>query len=288
MASLVANSVSRKGGIRIRSQNGIPIVEETFGWIVEADHLEEEYLDIANAPGLPKINVTRSAGGLTVAKSKHGVRREKNPLIWDFTVEFSSAIEEDNSGGDGGDGGPGTDPTAWIPVYETKFERIDRMIAKDKSGDPIVNSAGHAFETGIISTRFIPVWEFFQFEAATVTDEEILERNEVVNETTFKGREPKTLLLTVERSTLGFYYGKRRRLTKYSLKYNSEDWTEKRLDVGTQYIDGSGDLQNFEKDGALYLGNLDGSGGAVTDGDPPAVLSFDRYGEKEFKSFFRI
>ena len=285
MAQLLADSVKRLGDVRIRSQNGMPIIEETYGWIVQADHAAEEYIDIARAPGLPIVNVTQSAGGLTVAKSIRGKRREQAVLLWDFTVEFSSQVQEDNDGGGGAD--PGSDPTTWVPVYETKFERLQEVATKDLDGDAIVNSAGHAFETGLTTSRFIPIWEFFQFESASITDEQILERNEVVNETEWKDRAEKTLLLTVERSTLGFYYGQRRRLTKYSLKYNEKDWTHKRLDVGTQYIDGSGDLQNFEKDGALYLGSLDGSGGAQADGDDPAILSFDMYETKEFRDYFR-
>lgn len=296
MATLFAESITRKGGIRIRSQNGIPIIEETFGWIVQADHLEEEYVDVIRAEGLPQINVTKSAGGLAICRSIKADRREAAGLIYDVTAEFSSQVKEDNDGGDGGSD-PTSDPTAWVPVYETKFERLQEVVTEDASGKAIVNSAGDPFETGLTRSRFIPIWEFYQFEPATVDDEEIIARNETVNASTFKGRAEKTLLLTVERSTLGFYFGQRRRLTRYSVKYNKKEWTHKRLDIGTAYIDDAGDRKPYEIDGVVILGALNGTdgqpSGGITGGKPvndkeaTGKLAFDMYDVIEFRDFLR-
>ena len=88
MAAILNNSTKRQGNVRIRSQNGIPIIEETYAWIVLADAVDEPYIDVARADGLPIVNSTRSAGGLTICQSIKGSRREKNPLYWDFTAIF--------------------------------------------------------------------------------------------------------------------------------------------------------------------------------------------------------
>lgn len=298
MAAILNNSTKRVGSVRIRSQNGIPIIEETYSYIVLAESLTESYKSIAQAAGLPRVNSTRSAGGLTLCQSIKGDRRSATALYWDFTAEFSSAVKEDNDGGGGGGTDPDTDPTTWIPVYETKSERLQEIVTEDSAGKAILNSAGDPFETGTTRTRLIPIWEFFQFEKATVTDEQILERNEVVNKTAFLGRDPKTLLLSVERSTIGFYYGKRRRLTKYSLKYNSETWVHKRLDVGTSYKTAAGVRKPYEIDGVVILGALNGTDGQPSGGfdannkpinDKAATgkLKFDLHEVKEFRSFLR-
>jgi hypothetical protein len=195
--------------------------------------------------------------------------------------EFSSQVDESQSNQD-----PSTDPSEWIPIYETKFERISENVSKDIDGDAVANSAGQPFETGIILSRFIPVWEFFQFESATVTDETIIGRNEKLNNGTFRGRAEKTLLLTVMSSVVGFYYGQRRRLTQYQLKYNQRTWRHKRLDVGTVYLLNNKHEDYLSEKGTVMLGGLDGSGAKVAVGDAPAVLEFDIYESISF-SFLR-
>jgi hypothetical protein len=283
MASLLANSTTRVGDVRIRSQNGRPIIEETYGYIVQADSVDESYIDIVSTDGLPKINISSSAGGLAICQSIKAKRRENAALLWDVTCDFASDVSEGASDTGESDGPGSSDPTAWIPVYETKFERVQEIVAEDASGNAVVNSAGQPFEQGLTRSRFLPIWEFFQFEPISVSDEDIIDRNETVNSGTFKGRGAKTLLLTVERSTVGFFYGQRRRLTKYSLKYNSADWRVKRLDVGTGYKDGA----NFVEFDPVRLGALDGAGGAQTVGTDPATLYFDVFDTSSF-SFLRI
>jgi hypothetical protein len=174
-----------------------------------------------------------------------------------------------------------------VPIYETKFERLQEVVTVDKDGDPIANSAGQPFPGGMTVTRLIPIWEFFQLEPESVTDEVIMDRNETVNSTTFKGRAAKTLLLTVNSSVVGYYYGQRRRLTQYSIRYNKDNWRHKRLDVGEAYLS-TGSLKPYLVEGRLVMGPLNGTGGQAAAGSPPAVLEFDKYAELNFASFLRI
>lgn len=275
----------REGDVSVTSRGGgLTTIDETYHYIVQADSKTDSRSSVAACPGLPIVGSTLSAGGLAVCKSKQGTRRDDNPLLWDFTCSFSSEVEEDS---DQNQQAPGSDPNTWVPVRKTLFERIEEISFVDQSGARIANSAGQPFDTGIVRPRYIPVWEFSQFEPATVTDETIIARNETVNSGTFKTIAAKKLLLIVVDSTLGFYYGQRRRLTTYRLKYNDRDWRQKRLDVGTVYKSGSDHLPYLDKSGNVMLGALDGSGAKQAVGTAPAVLYFDQYATSSF-SFLRI
>jgi hypothetical protein len=240
-------------------------------------------VDALSVSGVPQVGITQSAGGYAICKNVAAVRREDQRLYWDITATFSSEVDERQ-----GTQAVSGSPTEWVPIYETKFERLQEIVTEDKNGDAVATSAGQPFETGIASARFIPIWEFFQFEPATVTDEQVLDRNEVVNSAVFKGKAVHTLLCTVLSSVVGFYYGERRRLTRYALRYNSKTWKHKRLDVGTVYLE-SGKLRAYLDDnGNVILGGLNGSGGKVAAGDKPAVREFDQYSEVAFATFLRV
>jgi len=144
---------------------------------------------------------------------------------------------------------------------------MSEIVNVDASGDPITNSANEMFPEGMTRARFIPIWTFFQFEPPTVTDETIIARNEVVNSGTFKGRAAKTLLCTVVKSTIGFYYGQKLRFSQYELRYNVRTWQLKRLDMAS---DGT---------------PLNGSGAAAA--GAPAILTFDQFATNSF-SFLRV
>jgi len=282
MANVVLGE-KREGDISIRSSGGIPVIDETYVFLVESDSKTNSRFVISQTSGLPVVGVTVSSFGLTVCKSKVAVRREDNPLLWDVTCTFSSEVEE-------GQGNQETeeDPTEWTPIYETKFERRQVVVTVDKDGDPVATSAGTPFTNGMTTSRFLPVWEFFQFEPATVSDETVIGRNEVVNTSTFRGRAAKTLLCTVLSSQIGFYYGLPLRFTRYRLVYDKYNWRHKRLDADTWYIAAGVRTPYVDSAGNVILGPLNGSGGQVSVGSPPAVLSFDMYEDVDFNSFLRF
>jgi len=288
MPTIIGSSETRIGSGRVASRKGTPVFEESYAFIVEADSKTQTRAEILfTTPGLPQVNSTTGPFGLTVCRGAKADRRTDNALIWDVVCDFSSEIEQGTSGTGSGGFNPSDDPVAWVPVYETKFERYQEVVTKDLSGAAIANSAGQAFETGLTITRHIPIWEFWQFEPATTTDEDVIARSETVNSTTFKGRAAKTLLCVVLSSAVGFYYGQARRLTQYQLKYNSRDWRHKRLDVGTQYKSGTTLLDFTSSDGSIMLGSLNGSGGKQAAGTGPAIMTFDQYATNTF-SFIRI
>lgn len=281
--SIVGASTKREGATSLRSSGGIAVLDETYIFIVEATAKDEPYLNVLATSGLPVPGVSISSSGYGICRSLSGERWSDNPYYWTITAEYSSEVEENQSSQD-----PRSDPQVWIPIYETKFERLQEISTTDTNGASIANSAGAPFETGVTLSRFIPIWEFFQFESAMVTDEQIIERNETVNEDVFKGRAAKTLLLTIVSSTVGFYYGNRVRFSKYQLRYNSKEWTHKRLDVGTTYKSGTDLLPYTDKYNNVILGSLNGSGAKQAVGTAPAELTFDIYPSVRFADFLRI
>jgi hypothetical protein len=273
----------RVGEMRITNAGGIPRLEETYEFLVEAETKFTSQFAVSQTPGLPVVNVTPSAFGLTICRSKTVTRDEAIAKLWHVVCEFSSEVEEGQNSQD-----PNTDPTAWVPIYETKFERVQVVVTKDFNGTAIANSAGQPFPNGLTVTRKLPMWEFFQFEPATVTDEEVIDRSEITNSQTFRGRLAHTLLCTVVSSTIGFYYGVRLRFTRYSILYDKLNWKHKRLDVGTQYKDGTTLKDFLSADGSIIEGGLNGSGARVAVGDPPAIREFAMYDSKDFNTFLRI
>lgn len=280
--SIVGNSVKREGDCSLRCTNGIAVFDETYSYLIVATSKSEAYTTVITTPGFPLPGVTISPSGFGICRATNATRSEVNPKYWTGVAEFSSEVDEKQNNQD-----PRTDPQTWVPIYETKFERLQEVVTKDINGDSIANSAGQPFEVGLTIARFIPVWEFYQFEPASITDEQVIARNETINNATFKGRPEETLLLTVMSSVVGFYYGQRRRLTKYALRYNERKWTHKRLDVGTIYLSSGSRKAYTDDDGNVILGSLNGSGAKQAAGVAPAVLEFDQYNQISF-SFLRV
>lgn len=273
----------RQGRGAVRSSGGVPILDETYHYLVVMASATANRVDVLNVSGVPIVGVTQSANGYAVCRTVDAVRRENQVLYWDVTATFSSEVEERQ-----GTQSVSGNPTEWVPIYETKFERLQEVVTKDTNGDAIANSAGQPFENGMLRSRFIPIWEFYQFEPDTVSDETVIDRNEVVNSAVFKGKAVHTLLCTVLSSVVGFYYGSRRRLTRYALRYNVDNWKHKRLDVGTVYLDDGKHKPYLDDNGNVILGGLDGSGAKVAVGTEPAVREFDMYTEVDFATFLRV
>lgn len=276
-----------EGKSSIRSSGGIAVLEEEYHFLVECDSVNVSRLEVLNTAGLPIVNVSTSSSGFCICRGLDATRREDQRKKWDVTATFSSEVSEGQSSSSSSGTSVSAEPTEWVPIYETKFERQQEIVTTDFTGTKIANSAGQPFETGVTRGRFIPIWEFYQFEPASISDETVIGRNEVVNNGTFKGSATHTLLCTVLSSVIGFYYGSRRRLTKYALRYNDRTWKHKRLDVGTVYLDGGKHKPYLDDNGNVILGGLNGSGGKVAVGTAPSVLEFAVYPEVSFSSFLR-
>lgn len=285
MPTLLTPNGKRQGGIRANYSRGFVSREEDWHFQVRADSLLQSRTEILfSTPNLPIIGATILNGMLCVGGD--ATRTEEHGLVWDVAMTFTNSIDED----DQQNSNQGGDPTVWVPVRRTMWETKEEIMTKDASGNRICNSAGIPFDTGIRRRRHLPAWEFTQWEPISVTDDDILGRNEVTNSGTWppiNGKPAKTWLCKVVDSVVGFYFGYRCRMTTYRLVYDKKKWTQKRLDVGTSYKSGSDLIPYLDKSGNVILGALNGSGGKQSVGTAPAELEFDEFDAVSF-SFLRI
>lgn len=219
----------RKGNIRVAYKKGTQVVEETYHYLVSTSEPATRE-EIVASVGFPSPGLTVSPSGLGRCTNYSLVRKENNILYWDLEVNYSNNLEEDTGGGGGGD------PKDWVPVYETFLEPYTEYIVQDLDGRPVVNGAGTPYRDGLPVEKDIIRWDFFQFEAATITDEQIADRNNTINSVTFKTRAKHTLLLKIRRSVVGFYYGFPCRMTEYSLLWKESNWHSRLPNAGQTFL----------------------------------------------------
>lgn len=273
----------RKRGGSIRRTGGQLVFEHQEEYFVEADTLSQDYDDILLTPGLPVAGLTIKDNAICTGKSAES--DPINPLIWNVTVDFSSEVQDNQNGSEEGQTG---DPTAFIPIAELAYETYSDVSLIDADGDPVVNSAGQPFETGFMRPRTLVRYDFEQFEPTTTTDDDIADRNETVNTSTFKGKAAKTLKLSVRSATIGYYFGYRVWRIAYSLTYKKDTWRRTRLDIGNSYLSGGNLLPYLDNQGNRIVGNLNGSGAKATAGTAPSILYFDEMTAIDFSDFLRI
>ena len=279
----------RQGEVTIRRVRGRNVIEGPIYYRVIATNKFESRLSICQTPGLPIVGLTISLS-LGLCKSKHAVRHPLQPLEYEVICVFSSEVEEgtDPSTQQSGSGGS-ADPTTWIPIAEGSFEDYEELFVYDRSEPPRLfkNTAHQRFAEKISLPMTIVRWDFFQFEPATLTLAQIADRNDTVNASPIFGAATKTLLLKLNKWTLGYYYTTRCWLIEYTLRYKKNGWLFKIPSTGTQYYSG-GELKDYlSKDGSIIEGNLDAAGNRVADGTEPYVLEFNRFSTSTF-SFLRL
>lgn len=284
MPTIIGGGEGRQGSISIARSNGRNTVRNRFHYDVLADSATQSRDQIVQADGLPIVGLTVDPiYGFCI-----GLNANRDPVradLWHLEYEFSTEAEEN--------GTQMGDPTQWAVIAELQFEVFDEVVRKDRSATPKLfqNSAKSAFEIGLTVPRTILRRDFTQFEPESTTIDDFEDRNNTINSATFLGRAAKTLLLNIRSAKIGYYYGTRCWLVEYSMKYRSDTWTLKMLDVGYSYLDGSNNRKPYyDSDGqTIILGALNGSGGKVaSQNTDPSELSFERYSTLDFSTFIRL
>lgn len=287
MPSLIGEK--RIGNISTRvGKNGIILREQSHYYTVMADNAWQDRAQIILCPSLPQYGAVYTDG--LAVKSINADRHPDHELRWDVVVVGSTEVEEDSQSKNKNSGNSSSDPTTWVPIATVGFEPFDEVMREDVNGKRWVNSAKKPFETGLVRQRRVAVVQFSQFEPISTTLDDIIERADTVNSITYKDKAIKTLLLGVEKATIGTYSGIRCWRVDYSMRYKKDNWILKQLDVGWGYYD-SGDYKPFlDSQENSYLGSLNGTGGAVAnqETDDPEIIPFEQFEAIDFNDFLKV
>lgn len=226
----------REGDVTLGYQNKQLVVNETYNYKIRVSvsggttYLDVDRADILNTVGLPIPRLSASPSGMGTCTNTSATRDPQNVSIWNVKATFSSSVEDNSSDGD-----VTTDPTTWIPLRETYLEPFDVTLFKATNDKPLVNGAAIPFASAPTIPKDNIRWDFAQFENISVTDEDIADRNNKINNAIYKTRAKHTLLLKVRSSVVGRYYGSLRRLTEYSLVWNPDNWHRKFANQGNAF-----------------------------------------------------
>lgn len=257
---------------------------------VEADQVTFDSTYVMATAGLPIVRysfITLANGLNAYCKSKKAKQDTSNRKIWLVTCEFDTEAFK-GSEEDGSEETQTGDPTGWVPRVSIGFEEFTEVHAEDVTGEPYLTSAGEPFGTGLEIKRFLWVWNFTQYEAASIDFDTISERMGKVNGSAWRGYAAKTWLCLIRNAELGKKNGYDAWKVDYTLKYKDTTWVHKQLDVGSYYLDGSSNKIPFKDEYEnRVLGTLNGSGGQQTTATNVAILDFDRYETTSF-GFVRV
>lgn len=281
MGNVLSSQQKRNGGVRIRKTGKRLVYEEDWDLLIRTDDPAMTRAELVNAGALPAVGGTLSGLGAAVCNAASADRDPKNPTIWHGKASFSSDVEEDTSGSQGQSG----DPTFWQPIAELTYETYPESRFTDKDGNLFVNGAGAPFAGGFPHVQTLVAFEFEQFEPITTTDEEIAERNGTVNDATFKGKDARTLRLTVQKATIGYYFGFRVWRVAYRLTYKKDTWTKKFYNIGDTYKDGTSKKPYLDDEGNRITWFLTDTGARSA---TPTTIEKDMYDELNFSSFLRV
>jgi hypothetical protein len=288
MPTILGQARGQKG--TFKTSEGQLIYTVPVIYRIEADSDTQSPSEILQTPGLPIVNFTlMNDGGLTVlCKGKSAEQDKDKSRRWMVTCDFDNEPVKQNENEGQGEGSQGSDPTAWIPVAEIQAEDFEETSFTDVTGAVIANSAGTPFDQLITKYTTIGVLEFEQYEQATQNAYDILDRNNLVNGSTFLTKSAKKWLCKVRKATLGYKNGVKCWKVTYQLKYKSATWSDIRQDVGPVYkTGGTPPYAKFrdEDQNVIPLGNLSTSG--TNNGTVTLTKTFEPYGTSSF-SFLRI
>lgn len=303
MASEIVGELRRGSGTVRRGDNGRLNVTMQVDFLVVTDDKsttrEEVLLDTANAP---IVGLNYGPLGIPCV-SKTATRNETNPLYWELSCEFDSAIENQEPNAENPNN---PDPTTWVPIWkiEPGLEDIGTW-SRDYLSQLYANTAGELYDPPVSRVARSASWVFNQYEPASTSGIEIMKRHNTVNDATFTKKlrgigmliEQYTYLMTVEEAELGYYMGFLCWNIKYKLHYKHFIVTQNNVDTamgwktvlfshGFNFWNGTA-LEPWLEKGINIDGPLDINGGKGTIGQEGHRQEFLFYKPLDWSSFLR-
>lgn len=276
----------KKGMSGSLSYSGSKLVySERHTYVVISDTIAEAILTVLATSGLPRVMIDSITGtyGACLCTGLDPKQDDQNPYVWYVDAMFTTDIEGQETEGDGIDS---ADPLTWVPRYKGSFEFVPQVLYEDFSDPPkpYLNSAGDKFPEPLIYRRPCTVYDFWQIEDNSATDEEIGDRTDTVNSTTFRTFEAGKLKLQVSGFERGFWYGVDAVRIEYRVAYNKKGWLIKPADAGYAYRPSAGQ-KKVASDALVFL-NTDGTAKAESVTEPD-YLEFKGHEQIDFNDFLR-
>jgi hypothetical protein len=291
MANELVGAELRKGSGFARKGQGFQLIlGETWNYRVKTDEVTSNRQRILyETPGLPRAGLLYGPLGL-ICDEVSCEREEKHALYWNVTARFQTGTEEQKQNQENN-----PDPATWIPVFKIdSFATKEKVLAKDRSTPAKypVNSAGTPFDQPLTETISLCQFSFVQFEDAGQKLKDFLDRNDIVNKSSFDALgqvfPARTLLIEVQEAELGSYAGYSAWRVKYKVTYDPDTHDEQRADMGPFWLDAadSNKRKRYMDDTNAFpiVGALNGSGARAAN---PATLNFRCKKEVNFDTFIR-
>ena len=231
---------ARKGQLQATREGMTYSVDRDY--YVLSDVKNESELNVLATTGLPLIGISSLAGFPgSICRSLSPQQNDKQPQLWTVTANFSTQPINQETPNTGPGGTPNPNPTTWVPIYRGQLQYYPEVVYEDFSPTPkkYVNYAGVPFSEPLTITRPIIVYDFWQYEASTVTDKDIGDRNDCINSSAVTRGSvtyPEyTLKVSIPEFERGYYFGYQAVRIHYQVAYKPSKWTIKPLQVGYEY-----------------------------------------------------
>lgn len=306
MASQIVGELRRGSGTVSKGQNGRINVTMQIDFLVVTDDKfttrEEVLLETTNAP---IVGLNYGPLGIPCV-SKTANRNETNPLYWELSCQFDSAVENQEQDPNNPNN---PDPTTWIPIW-----RLDLSVEEgesypvDGAGNSIKNTAGEFYDPLPTKKHRLISWSFNQYEPATTTAVDISNRHLTVNNAPFvktmRGQtytwDQYAFLMSVEEAELGYYLGFLCWNIKYKITYKRNmqpvvggpaaniGWQNVVYSRGMNYLSGGvGPLKPWMENGININGPLQSNGDKDTLGALGYKQLFLMYQPADWATFLR-
>lgn len=214
--------------------------------------------------------------GFAFVKSKTARRDRVQPRLWIVEVRYSTAKDTQERQ-------IAENPLDRPAVYSWDSVTYQKVVAKDKDDQAVVNSAGERFSPLPTMDDNRPVLRVERNEA-TFNESRAIDYQDAVNTDMFRGFDPGQAKVAKITGTTAYENSVFYWQVTYEIHFRREGWRLEILDEGTYTTTALGvKLLFFDVRGQIMQsGLLDGHGNELADGSDPVFLPFDVYKKRPF------